>query len=80
MLIEEASPPRPRDYKQREDLLDAVICAWTAAYWHRHGLARCQVLGVPDAVEPDSKIGAIIAPARTEQRPHGLSESNPGER
>jgi predicted RNase H-like nuclease len=73
MLIEEASPPRPREYKQREDLLDAVICAWTAAYWHRYGLARCQLLGMPNTVGPNSTIATIIAPARAEQRPKKLA-------
>src|SRR5262249_62246731 len=29
------SPLDERAYKHREDLIDAVICAWTAALWHR---------------------------------------------
>jgi predicted RNase H-like nuclease len=44
-LAEEPSPQVDVEYKHREDLIDAAICAWTAALWHRHGLARCQVLG-----------------------------------
>jgi len=28
-----------------------VICAWTAALWHRYGLERCQILGI-DASSP----------------------------
>jgi predicted RNase H-like nuclease len=64
----EPSPPRKREYKQREDLLDAVICAWTAAYWHRYGLDRNQVLGLPELPEGTGPCGTIIAPARPEQR------------
>lgn len=67
-LLEEPSPPRPRDYKQREDLLDAVICAWTAAYWHRYGLARSQILGAPDDPGEWQLVATIVAPARPEQR------------
>lgn len=68
-LVEEPSPARPRDYKLREDLLDAVICAWTAAYWSRHGLERSQLLGVDEeVVEEGSLLATIIAPARPEQR------------
>lgn len=70
-LVEEPSPPRRRDYKRREDLLDAAICAWTATYWHRHGLDRSQVLGMPTG-EPCGgdieSLPSIIAPARTAQR------------
>lgn len=70
-LIEEPSPPRPRDYKRREDLLDAAICAWTAAYWHCYGLDRSQVLGV-DSDKPTRDdlegLPSIIAPARVDQR------------
>ncbi len=66
------STPSPRDaaaYKQREDLLDAAICAWTAALWHRFGAERCQVLGV-DLTTPTARpIASIIAPCRKEQRP-----------
>jgi predicted RNase H-like nuclease len=61
-----ASPLDDRLYKHREDLIDAVICAWTAALWHRHGLTRCQVLGLPN---PDGTPAAtIIAPAVDNQR------------
>lgn len=68
-LVEEPSPARWRDYKLREDLLDAVICAWTAAYWHRYGLERSQLLGVSeDRVEENALLATIIAPARPEQR------------
>jgi len=68
-LRAEASPARWREYKPREDLLDAVICAWTAAYWHRHGFERSQLLGLPEEPADDLVPGTIIAPARPEQRP-----------
>ncbi len=32
-------------HKHREDLLDGALCAWTAAFWERHGDGRVQVLG-----------------------------------
>jgi predicted RNase H-like nuclease len=67
-LVEETSPLDRVPYKRREDLLDAVISAWTAAFWHRHGLARCQVLGAPDDAAPDARLATIIAPARPQQR------------
>lgn len=68
MLCDESSPASPTAYKKREDLLDAAICAWTAAFWSRHGLGRCQVLGVPPD-PPQEILGTIIAPARDTQRP-----------
>lgn len=40
----EASPLDDRTYKHREDLLDAVLCAWTAQTWLHHGTARIQPL------------------------------------
>ncbi|MGH9270322.1 MAG: DUF429 domain-containing protein [Ilumatobacteraceae bacterium] len=58
-LVGEPTPLVDRQVKHREDLIDAVLCAWTGLLWLRHGLARCQVLGA-DAT--------IIAPARPEQR------------
>jgi predicted RNase H-like nuclease len=65
-LLEEPSPLDNRAYKHREDLLDAVLCAWTSSLWHRHGFERCQVLGaIPGVVRPAA---TIIAPARPEQR------------
>jgi predicted RNase H-like nuclease len=66
-LIDEPSPKAGAAYKRREDLLDAAICAWTAAYWHRHGFMACQVLGL-DAGSEDEQAPTIIAPARNEQR------------
>lgn len=67
-LLGKPSPPQWLGYKPREDLLDAVICAWTAAYWHRHGLARSQLLGVPETPDDHALLATIIAPARPEQR------------
>lgn len=67
-LVEEKSPNNDKDYKHREDLLDAALCAWTAALWTRWGKKRCQVLGSDDATSSGVK-ATIIAPARPEQRP-----------
>lgn len=65
-LVEEPSPLDDVAYKAREDLLDAALCAWTAAVWHRLGTDRCQVLGdAPDALRPAA---TIIAPAKPRQR------------
>ncbi|WP_413471470.1 DUF429 domain-containing protein [Streptomyces sp. MB09-02B] len=66
-LLDEPSPQRAADYKHREDLIDALLCAWTAALWSRHGLARCQVLGA-ESLLPLGCAPTIIAPARPEQR------------
>ena len=67
-LVIQKSPDRRSEYKHREDLLDAALCAWTAAFWSRWGNTRSQVLGDDDTpingVRP-----TIIAPARSEQRP-----------
>jgi predicted RNase H-like nuclease len=65
-LVDQASPPVDHAYKRREDLIDAVICAWTAALWFRFGLERCQVLGLAHG-HGDSQ-ATIIAPCRPEQR------------
>lgn len=62
--LREPSPLADGPYKHREDLVDALLAAWTAALWARHGTARCQVLGVP-AGTPSA---TIIAPALAEQR------------
>lgn len=67
-LIDVPSPATAAAYKQREDLLDAVICAWTAALWHKTGTERCQVLGITDSSPTDRPITTIIAPARESQR------------
>ncbi|WP_176491632.1 DUF429 domain-containing protein [Curtobacterium sp. 'Ferrero'] len=65
-------------HKHREDLLDGALCAWTAAFWERHGDGRVQVLGrdpgLPsDPAEPPDEAGrrpVIVAPARPSQRRH----------
>jgi predicted RNase H-like nuclease len=67
-LVDIPSPPHLGAYKKREDLLDAVVCAWTAALWHRYGLERCQVLGIEADSPTDRPIATIIAPARRSQR------------
>lgn len=68
VLVDVPSPRKESDYKQREDLLDAALCAWTAALWHRHGLARCQVLGANSDRDSSGAHATIIAPARDRQR------------
>ncbi|PPF57467.1 DUF429 domain-containing protein [Clavibacter michiganensis] len=61
-----------RQHKHLEDLLDGLICAWTAAYWARHGRTRSQVLGATDpVVDASGRRGTIIAPARPHQRAPG---------
>jgi predicted RNase H-like nuclease len=69
-LIETPSPASARLYKQREDLLDAAICAWSAALWHKHGLQRSQILGAAGQQDPEGRRATIIAPARDGQRRH----------
>jgi predicted RNase H-like nuclease len=73
-LIEEPSPETDAAFKHREDLLDAAICSWTAALWHRHGLDRCQVLGLGSPADEDGLVATIVAPARPEQR---ITSSSP---
>jgi predicted RNase H-like nuclease len=67
LLAEEPSPLGDVAYKHREDLIDALLCAWTASLWARHGLGRCQVLGPPAGTD-GGRAATIIAPARPEQR------------
>lgn len=66
-LVAERSPLSDREYKHREDLLDAALCAWTAALWWRWGTERCQVLGIADS-GTTRPAATIIAPARPQQR------------
>jgi predicted RNase H-like nuclease len=71
------SPLGDAAYKHREDLIDALLCAWTAALWLRHGLRRCQVLGLPDdaaAGTAAAPAATIIVPARPEQRGTGVQQ------
>ncbi|PZF56496.1 DUF429 domain-containing protein [Curtobacterium sp. MCSS17_008] len=60
-------------HKHREDLLDGALCAWTAAFWERHGDDRVQVLGgdpaLPsDPVDEAGRLPVVVAPARPSQR------------
>jgi len=70
-LLDTPSPIDDVPHKHREDLLDAVLCAWTAAIRHRHGAARMQVLGEGDEPDDDGRVATILAPARPEQRVAG---------
>jgi predicted RNase H-like nuclease len=63
-LLDEPSPLADRPYKSREDLLDAAISAWTAAYWRRYGSSRCAILGAEDPPDQDGRRATIIAPWR----------------
>lgn len=67
-LLAEPSPLDDRSYKHREDLIDAVLSAWTAALWANGRLERCQVLGSESAPDEAGRRPVIIAPARAEQR------------
>jgi predicted RNase H-like nuclease len=67
LLAEEPSPLGDVAHKHREDLIDALLCAWTASLWARHGLGRCQVLGAAAGTD-GGRAATIIAPARPEQR------------
>lgn len=57
-----------KERKHREDLLDAALCAWTAALWHQHGGSRTQSLGTLDRdradVDERGRVAAIVAPYR----------------
>jgi len=65
-------------YKKAEDLLDAAICAWTAALWHRHE-AKCAVLGAPGpgAAVPIRPVATIIVPISAETDPPAPSSRRP---
>jgi predicted RNase H-like nuclease len=66
-LLDEPAPTAQAAYKHREDLIDAALCAWTAAYWWRHGTTRCQVLGLLAAAgnADRERLATIIAPTRS---------------
>ncbi len=66
-LLEMPTPQADVEAKHREDLLDAALCAWTAALWDRHATERCQVLGENDPPVNGYR-ATIIAPARESQR------------
>ncbi len=61
------SPVNDSAYKHREDLIDALLCAWTASLWAHHGFDRCQVLGLP-ATLTSGPAATMIVPARPQQR------------
>ncbi|MBD8703844.1 DUF429 domain-containing protein [Frigoribacterium sp. CFBP 13712] len=67
LLVDEPSPLVDRAYKHREDLLDALLCAWTASIRVRTP-GRLQVLG--STTEPDERgrRATLLAPARDSQR------------
>lgn len=78
-LTAQPSPLGDAAYKHREDLIDALLCAWTAALWLRHGLRRCQVLGLPDGAAAGTAAApaaTIIVPARPEQRGTGVQRAS----
>ena len=75
VLLDEPSPANATAYKHREDLLDALLCAWTAATWHVHGDARVQILGRNDAPDAAGRRPTIVAPARPEQRVAGRTHA-----
>jgi predicted RNase H-like nuclease len=64
-LLDTPSPIDDKDYKHREDLLDAALCAWVGLLWLAYGFDRCQVLGLTDGAAREA---TIIAPARPAQR------------
>jgi predicted RNase H-like nuclease len=65
-LLDEPSPVSgDRDYKHREDLIDAALAAWGGALWVRHGTERCRVLGAGDVLVNEVAARAtIVAPWR----------------
>lgn len=65
ILLDEPSPLADRAYKQREDLLDALVAAWTARLWLTRGADSCQILGGPDA---SGVWSTLIAPCKPHQR------------
>lgn len=67
-LLDTPSPTKESAHKHREDLIDAAICAWTAAGWSQYGLERFQILGATDAPDDQGRVATLIAMARPEQR------------
>ncbi|HXH34097.1 MAG TPA: DUF429 domain-containing protein [Plantibacter sp.] len=82
-LLEVPSPTKESAHKHREDLIDAAICAWTAAAWSHSGLERFQVLGATDVPDDHGRVPTLIAMARPEQRraetvvPSAVAEQSP---
>jgi predicted RNase H-like nuclease len=73
-LAEQPSPAIDSAYKHREDLIDALLCAWTASLWTRHGFDRCQVLGLR-ANPTGDPAATMIVPAQPQQRLQPLPKS-----
>jgi predicted RNase H-like nuclease len=73
-LAGQPSPVSDPAYKLREDLIDALLCAWTASLWARHSFGRCQVLGLP-ATPTSSPAATMILPSRPQQRLKPLPEA-----
>ncbi|BDZ47941.1 hypothetical protein GCM10025867_01820 [Frondihabitans sucicola] len=67
-LLDAPAPLAGPAHKHREDLIDAAICAWTAALWQRHGCARVQILGRKEPRDAAGRPPTIVAPARASQR------------
>jgi predicted RNase H-like nuclease len=67
LLVDEPSPLIDRPYKHREDLLDALVCAWTASMRAQRP-ERMQVLGAAAEPDPLGRRATLIAPARDVQR------------
>lgn len=67
-LLDTPSPTKESAHKHREDLIDAAVCAWTAAAWSLSGLDRFQILGATDAPDDQGRVPTLIAMARPEQR------------
>lgn len=57
---------RAQAYKKAEDLLDAVLCAWTAALWHRHP-EECAVLGPSSPPGDGEPAATIISPISADE-------------
>ncbi|URR34589.1 DUF429 domain-containing protein [Thermosynechococcus sp. HN-54] len=68
LQIEAGMPTTGRDLKALEDQLDAILCAYTAAYWWYWGRDRHWVLGSesfspePAATDAYIKTGYIVVP------------------
>lgn len=67
LLVDEPSPLVDRAYKHREDLLDALLCAWTASI-RVQAPERVQVLGRDTVPDERGRRATIITPARDSQR------------
>jgi predicted RNase H-like nuclease len=72
LRLDERIPERvtAERYKRWDDSLDAITCAYVAAYVHRHGIARCSVYG-------DLAGGYIVVPGQAvfEQEASGVTRT-----